>query len=64
MIVAIFAGLLLYLIIAMPALLIWLLLDRREDQVVDHLRYYDLEKDGDSQEVYDLDKEVSFSGSA
>ena len=59
-IVAIFAGLLLYLIIAMPALLIWLLLDRREDQVVDHLRYYDLEKDGDSQEVYDLDKEVSF----
>ena len=42
-IVAIFAGLLLYLIIAMPALLIWLLLDRREDQVVDHLRYYDLE---------------------
>ena len=59
-IVAIFAGLLLYLIIAMPALLIWLLLDRREDQVVDHLRYYDLEKDEDSQEVYDLDKEVSF----
>ena len=59
-IVAIFAGLLLYLIIAMPALLIWLLLDRREDQVVDHLRYYDLEKDDDSQEIYDLDKEVSF----
>ena len=50
-IVAIFAGLLLYLIVAMPALLIWLLLDRREDQVVDHLRYYDLEKDDESQEV-------------
>jgi hypothetical protein len=59
-IVTIFAGLLLYLIVAMPALLIWLLLDRRENQVVDHLHYYDLEKDDEFQGLYDLDKEVSF----